>query len=49
MTHRSVGEGGAGRPGTLRLGQWVEGLSAWNAHGAKRNEVSSRVAVHQNP
>ena len=22
------------------------GLSAWNAHGAKRNEVSSRVAVH---
>ena len=23
------------------------GLSAWNAHGAKRNEASSRVAVHQ--
>ena len=23
------------------------GLSAWNAHGAKRNDVSSRVAVHE--
>jgi len=23
------------------------GLAAWNAHGAKRNDVSSRVAVHE--
>merc|ERR1712147_370089 len=22
------------------------GLSAWNAHGAERNDVSSRVSVH---